>query len=350
MFAQREMTVAQVVQFIKSSVQEHNPDKDVADFLAKVKVTNRLDDETVEQLQSAGAGRLTVAALRKLSAATASLQAPPPPPPKPAPVVIPPPSSIDQKQILDQITEQALNYTDNLPNYICTQVTRRHIDRSGTENYSLADTVQEQLTFFDKKESYKVTMVDNHSVTNTDHTQLGGATSSGEFGTMLREIFEPTSHTQFDWERWATLRGKRMYVFSFRVEQEYSKYSILHVESRREIISGYHGLIYADRDTKSVMRIKVECDTIPPDFPIQQVSLDLNYDMTKIGDQEFLLPLKSELHSRQGKYLSWNETEFRLYRKFGTESEIKFDLDPLSDDQLKEQPPKPDTPPPGKKE
>jgi hypothetical protein len=266
-------------------------------------------------------------------------------------VVIPPPSSIEQKQILDQVTEQALNYTDNLPNYICTQVTRRHIDPSGTESYSLADTVQEQLTFFDKKESYKVTMVDNRAVTNKDHTQLGGATSSGEFGTMLHEVFDPTSHTQFDWERWATLRGHRMYVFSFRVEQEFSKYSIYHVESRRQVISGYHGLIYADRDTKSVMRIMVECDTIPPDFPIQKVSLDLNYDLTKIGDQEFLLPLKSELHSRQGKFLNWNETEFRLYRKFGTESEIKYDLvDPLPDDQLKEQPVKPDAPPPGKKQ
>ena len=99
------------------------------------------------------------------------------------------------------------------------------------------------------------------------------------------------------------------------------------------------------------MRIKIECDTIPPDFPIQQVSLNLDYDFTKISNQEFLLPLKSDLHSRQGKFLSWNETEFRLYRKFGTESEIKYDLvDPIPDDQLKEQPVKPDAPPPAKKD
>jgi hypothetical protein len=350
-FAQRELTVVQLVTFIKSAIQQHNPDKDVAEFVGRIKLTNKLEDREVEELQGAGAGRLTVAALRKLSAASATLDVAPPPPPKPVPVVIPPPNSIEQKQILDQVTEQALNYTENLPNYICTQVTRRHIDPSGTESYSLYDTLQEQLTFFDKKESYKVTMVNNHSVANGDHMQQGGATSSGEFGTMLREIFEPTSHTQFDWEKWATLRGRRMYVFSFRVEQEFSKYSIMHVESRRQIISGYHGLIYADRDTKSIMRITVQCDTIPADFPIQQVALMLDYDFTKIGDQEFLLPLKSDLHSRQGKFLNWNETEFRLYRKFGTESEIKYDLvDPLPEDQLKEQPAKPDPPPPGKKQ
>ena len=39
----------------------------------------------------------------------------------------------------------------------------------------------------------------------------------------------------------------------------------------------------------------------------------------------YLLPLKSELHSKEGRYLVKNETEFRLYNKYGTESEIQFD-------------------------
>jgi hypothetical protein len=349
-FAQRQMSVAQLVSFIKSSIQMHNNDKDVADTVGKIRLTNKLEGRTVEELQGLGAGPKTIAALYKLAADTAGLQ--PAAAPAPAPVVVgpPPPSSIEQQQILDEIKENALNYTDNLPNFICMQVTRRHIDPSGTETWSLYDTVQEELTFFDKKESYKVSMVNNRAVTNVDHTRLGGATSSGEFGTMLKEIFEPSTHTEFDWERWATLRGKRMYVFSFRVQQPFSKYSIYHEESRRQIIAGYHGLIYADRDSKKIMRIKLECDSIPIDFPIQQVSLDLNYDFTKIGEQAFLLPLKSELRSRQGKFLNWNEVEFRLYRKYGTESSITFDTpEPIPDDQLKEQPVKPETAPSPKK-
>jgi hypothetical protein len=76
------------------------------------------------------------------------------------------------------------------------------------------------------------------------------------------------------------------------------------------------------------MRLLVQADSIPPEFPIQQASVDLNYDLAKIGNQEFLLPLDSEVRLRKGKYLSWNVTEFRLYRKFGTESNIKFDAEP----------------------
>jgi hypothetical protein len=346
--AQYQMTVSQLVNFVKSSLQQHIPDKDVADFIVKVKLGNKLEAREVEDLQGKGAGPKTLAALRKQIDATAAMTPPPPPAPKPVVVQPPAPSSIEQKAILDEIRERAVNYTENLPNFICVQITRRHIDRSGTETWVLADTIQEELTFFDHKESYKVAMINGRSVTNVDHFALGGATSAGEFGTMLKEIFDSASHADFEWERWATLRGKRMYVFSFKIQQEYSKYSILHGPSKREIISGYHGLIYADRDTKAVMRLKVDCDTIPVDFPIQNVGLDLNYDHIKIGEQEFLLPLKSELRSREGKYLSWNEVEFRLYRKYGTESTIQFNTepDPLPEDQLKEQPLNPDAPPP----
>jgi hypothetical protein len=353
--AQTAWASSQLINFVKSSIQQHIPDKDVADFVGKVKLTSKLEPRDVEDLQGHGAGPKTLTALRKQLDASTALAPAPPADVKPVTVQIPPPSSIEQKAILEEIRDRALNYTDNLPNFICTQITRRHIDRTGTESYTLADTIQEQLTFFDHKESYKVSMINGHSVSNQDHFALGGATSAGEFGTMLKEIFESTSHADFEWERWATLRGKRMYVFSFKVDQEYSKYSILHGPSKREIISGYHGLIYADRDTKRVIRVKLECDTIPLDFPIQQVGLDMNYDLIKVGDQEYILPLKSELKSREGKYLSWNEVEFRLYRKFGTESSITFDTttpDPLSDDQLKEQPAKPDAPappPPAKK-
>ena len=61
--------------------------------------------------------------------------------------------------------------------------------------------------------------------------------------------------------------------------------------------------------------------------------------MTKIAGQEFLLPLKSELHSKDGRYSTKNETEFRNYNKYGTESSITFDVpDALPADQTQEQP------------
>ena len=337
-YAQRQMSVPDLVTFIKSSIQLHNDDRAVADAVKRLKLTNRLDAGTVEDLQGLGAGPRTLAALRELITTSASLpMAAPVAPPAPQ-AVIPPPSPSELKKILAEITEKALDYTKGLPNFICAQVTTRSFDPSGTESWHQEDKIQEQLSYVDGKEDYKVVMVNNLPVANMKHEQLGGITSSGEFGTMLYQIFTPQTQTQFDWERWATLRGKRMYVFSFRVAQDHSDYSIYHQPSGRTIVAGYHGLVYADAVSKQIMRIKMDCDDLEA-FPINQVSLTLDYAPTKISEQDFVLPMAAEVRSREGRRLGRNVMQFSLYRKFSSEATITFDTpDPIPEDQLKEQP------------
>ncbi len=324
--AQMKITAAELVSFIESSIKLKHDDVKVAEFVKKIKLDDKLDARTVEKLQGEGAGPRTVLALKGLMTESAALPVAPPPPPKPVYVPPPPPSSIEQKEILAQITDLALNYSQNLPNFICLQVTRRFVDTTGKDNFRLIDTIAERLSYFEQKEDYKVVSKNGIPVTGMKHEQMGGATSSGEFGSLLNEIFAPPTQTDFEWDRWATLRGKRMYVYSFRVQQENSKYSIYADSVKRTIVAGYHGLIYADRDSKMVMRLTMTADNLPADFPITEVDLDMNYEYTSISGKSYLLPMKSELHSKEGRYMVKNETEFRLYNKFGTESEIQFDV------------------------
>jgi hypothetical protein len=346
-YGQRQMSVPDLVTFIKSSVQMHNDDRAVASMVRRLKLTNRLDAGTVEDLQGLGAGPQTLAALRELIATSASLPIAAPVAPPPPPAVIPSPSPAELKEILQEITEKALDYTKSLPNFICAQVTTRSFDPSGTDSWHQEDKIQEQLSYVDGKEDYKVVLVNNLPVANMKHEQLGGLTSSGEFGTMLYQVFTPQTETRFDWERWATLRGKRMYAFSFRVAQDHSDYSIYHERSGRTIVAGYHGLIYADAVTKQIMRIKMDCDDLEG-FPINQVSLTLDYAPTKISDQSFVLPMAAEVRTRDGRTLGKNVMQFSLYRKFGADATITFDTpDAIPEDQLKEQPAAPG---PGKRQ
>jgi hypothetical protein len=338
--AQRAMSVAEVVNFVKSQIKMKGDDRTTADFLLhRIKLTEKLDARTVEELQGQGAGPKTVQALRKMSEESASLGAAPPPqaaatPPPP----LPPPDSIEMAEALHAMKEYAANYTNNLPNYVCVQTTRRAITPTVPGYRAYGDTIQEQITFFDHKESYKVESINHESVANISHNQLGGATSSGEFGSMLAHIFDPDTGAEFDWDHWATLRGHRMYVFSFRVPKS-AGYSMYHGESKREYISAYTGLVYADRETKAVMRIKMDCVGLPSDYPIKEVGLTLDYNPTKIGEQTYVLPFHFELNSKDTKAIIKNDAEYRLYRMFGTTSEITFgDVDPTPEDQLKEQP------------
>lgn len=342
--AQRVMTADQVEAFIRSSIQLHLDDVKVASYLKKIRLSDRLEDRRVEELEGMGAGPRTILALRALSKSSDSLPVAAPPPPPPPRVVIPPPPPEELERILRQIIDSARSYAETLPNYLCVQVTRRRFDPTGTENWVLHDTIQEQVSYVDHKEDYKVVMINGRSVANVQHTQLGGSTLSGDFGSIFSEIFDPKTATEFTWDHWATLRGRRMYVFAFHVPQSRSHFTIAAGEAHREITAGYRGLIYADRATNSIMRYKFECEDIPVDFPVKDVRLDVNYDFIEIAGQKYVLPLKTEVWSRDGRYLTWNEAEFHLYRKFGTESNITFDTpDEIPEDQTKEQPAVPDS-------
>ena len=97
-FAQQPLNLDQLVAFVRSSIQLKYADKQVASYLAHVKLTEQLDERTVEQLQGEGAGPKTMAALNELVAQSASLPKPRPKAPAPPPVTIPPPSSEEQEK------------------------------------------------------------------------------------------------------------------------------------------------------------------------------------------------------------------------------------------------------------
>ncbi|MBI5084857.1 MAG: hypothetical protein HZB13_09715 [Acidobacteria bacterium] len=341
-----KMSVNQLKGFLRSSIQLQHSDKQVADYLKNVKLTEKLTPADVDELIGQGLGPRSIDALKAMVSATAALPEPardpviiktPPPP-------MPPPSSEDQARIIAEAREMALSYTKRLPDFICLQVTRRYVDPSGLEIWRLADTVAERLSYFEQREDYKLISV-NGQLSQTERDKLGGATSSGEFGSMLKGIFEPATEAEFQWERWAKLRGKIAHVYSYRVRQSRSKW-LVSWQHQLEIVPGYKGLIYIDRDVPMVLRVTLEAETIPASFPIQEARTVLDYDFTDIAGNQFLLPLRSEMRMRESKFLVKNQVEFRSYRKFGAEATITFDTsaEPIPDEKLREETVTPDKP------
>ncbi len=243
---------------------------------------------------------------------------------------------MEQAQIIDQAREYALNYTKQLPNFICVQVTRRDNDPTGTgNNWYHGDTITARLSY-NGIENYEVILHNNQPVTNATMKQFGGVSSEGEFASMLDQIFEPETHTDFSWDHWGKLRGRKTYVFAYDVQQEFSHYRV-EADDAQTIVPAYRGLVYIDEETKMVVKIVMSPYDMPSTFPIHDITTSLDYDFETIGDQKYMLPLKSVLTSKRGRMMSKNDIEFRLYRKFGTESSIKFETpDALPEDQTKE--------------
>jgi len=342
-------TVDQIKQFVQSAIKLKNPDKEVAETLRKMKLSERLDLDTVEALQSQGAGPKTVLALKELAAESASLPQAAPPAPPPVYVPPPPPSSEEQAKLLDEVRDYAINYSHRLPDFICLEQTRRYVDTTGREAWRQADIITARLTYFNQKEDYKLVSQSDKVNTNGSYESVGGALSMGDFGTTMRDIFDPKSHASFEWQKWATLHGRRMNVFSYRVPLEFTSYTIEYQGESKEDVqrvkTAYHGSIYVDRDLSTIMRITLEADNLPPTFPVKETKETLDYDFAKIGDSEFLLPLVADMRMHAGREWTKNVKEFRLYRKFSADAVIKFDSEQSSDDKTKEQPPQQPQPP-----
>ena len=277
---------------------------------------------SVQELQGQGAAPQAVAALQELAA-------------KPVPVLPPIPSSEGQAKLLDAVRGYALNYTGSLPDFICLEETRRYVDSEGQQAWRLMDVLTARLSYFDRKEDYKLVSQNGRAAKDASYESAGGALSMGDFGTIMRDIFDPASHTSFAWEKWTTLRGRPTQVFSYRVPLPL--YTIAYQGERYDGVQkakvAYRGSVFVDKEFHTIVRITHEALNIPPSFPVREATETLDYDFIRIGEGRFFLPLANDLqmHIRtyNGGLWTKNEKAFRLYRKFSAGATIKFDAQEL---------------------
>jgi hypothetical protein len=227
------------------------------------------------------------------------------------------------------------------------EVTRRSVDphfEIGSEgSCSPQDRLIEKLTYFDHKENYELLQHNDTALIGKTWETLGGSISRGEWATVLAEIFEPSTNTDFHWQRWGTLRGHLTDVYEYTVQQQYSQETIGYGDppNNQKITAGFHGLLYVQNSPKNVVLRLTVIPDIPPGFPVQDVDQTVDYDYQDIGPEKFLLPLHSTVKMRNGHIASMNEIEWRQYRKYSADTSITFDTaddKPLSDDKTKEQP------------
>ena len=126
-------------------------------------------------------------------------------------------------------------------------------------------------------------------------------------------------------------------MFAYDVQQEYSKYRV-EADDKRIIMPAYRGLVYIDEDTKMVVKIVMTPYDMPSTFPIHDITSSLDYDFETIGDQQYMLPLKSVLTSKRDRQMTQERHRIPAVSQVRNRiARIKFETpDPLPEDQTKE--------------
>jgi hypothetical protein len=236
------------------------------------------------------------------------------------------PLSPEETQIIEKARGLALEYTANLPNFICTETIRRFQRPRRSQTWKLLDTLTVDVAFSDQGERYKLRTINGKSARKS-FKQIGGLWSDAEFGSMLQWIFQPQSQTRFQSARSTDrrdLRGRPTLVFSYRIEQDHSKFEVNFGE-RFHIFAAFGGLVYVDRETNRVLKITAAA-SLPANWPATSFLQEIDYGFAEIGGQEFFLPLHAQTNvTIQDGSQARNEIEFGDYRKFSSEATLQFE-------------------------
>ena len=249
-----------------------------------------------------------------------------------------PSNAAEEAASLNAVRGYALRDARSLPHYTCTQTTRQTIgianftltesreDTCGSERNPLFATqavaLAEGPSRADRRAAGPPGNVSSGPVSADGRDPFTEMFLPGEFGRFLGIVFDPETGADVRWDRMATLNGRRVNVFAFRVPQSRG-YRL--VESTRTIQVPFKGLVYADYQTAAVVRLEMKCIDIPADSEYTGADLTLDYKPARVAGQEFILPSHSRVDFQMLRGRATNDAEYRSYRRFSADSTIQFE-------------------------
>jgi VWFA-related protein len=223
--------------------------------------------------------------------------------------------------LLASAQQRALDYVQALVNFECLEITDRYMVPKGAQTWSRHDKIAELVSFENQEESRRVLEVDGKSAGATSY-DLQGARLEGEFGGVLKIVFDPASRAIFKWKETDSIDGSPVEVFSYRIEAANSRFSVTPLPASPTIVA-FHGLVYIDATTRGVRRVSMEAEGIPKTAPVRASAVTVDYDYFEINDHDYLMPVRGELrmklHNQKGIL---HRIEFRDYHRFGSQTRI----------------------------
>ena len=357
------VTVAQLEESLAEANAAHKTDAEIARQIAAIRLSERLTEVTLSRLsEPLNAAPQALLALRLLADQSAFLDPPVSElPPDPAP------DDAAQQKMLEAARSYVTQTLPRLPNFLATRTINRYDDspqaqkkggwavRSGLH---LVDTSSRETSVRDARDSQSPT-------TGSALWQAQvGLISGGEFGSTLGMVVADTAKGKITWGHWETTNGGRVAVFRYSVPKSASHYEVIGSVQRRAALDtpdslkgqtkptpsvrsnaalstaitvlttpGYHGSLWLEPESGTVLRITVEADS-KDGVPFRRADILVRYGSVQIADKRFICPVRSLAFSvalvdpdasLDSPTMWLNETLFTNYRRFGSTTQVLTD-------------------------
>ncbi len=236
-----------------------------------------------------------------------------------------PPDAAAQQSMLDGVKQTAARYQREVPDFLCTLLTKRFEDHGGSgKKFKQRDSDEVEFRYVGRRAYRTVLKVNNKPA---KQEPLTGFRSDGLLpliGFLPEWLLGPSAKTAFQWLRWDVTGGRRVAVFHLQLNPEDSKLPFS--SGRGTIMAGLDGAMYVDPMTSTVIRLELQLQ-IPPNAVLDVVacSFDLDYGPVMIAGQEFFLPIRTVVVMRNDlDVLLKNETEVVRYQKYAADTSVQF--------------------------
>jgi hypothetical protein len=263
------------------------------------------------------------------SAAT-RFETPPEPPPEiiPSPELKVPKEAVAEepvaRQALNQAAQRAAKYIKQLPDFLCVQTTRTHLDAAGNQTWKQGRTATHHLRYVAGQEQYSEETNGRQGL----QQQKAVLSSTGEFASLLKTVFAPAVRASFQWKGTEVVDGEPLFVYSFRADRSRARYWLSWGSYPKQVAAvGFEGVINIDQQSSNPRRLEIRATELPVGFPMHDASLSVRYGTITLGGHPYLLPVRAVTTCSFGKHNSRlkNEIEFSEYRKYSVESKIGFE-------------------------
>jgi len=229
-----------------------------------------------------------------------------------------------EEVVIEKAREAAANFLQSLPNYYCQEIMTRYQSAAHPANWQPLDIVSMALVYDHGQESYRNIEI-NGKATKKNVEDLPGSWSTGEFGSVLADLFSPNTDADFEYRSQSRNAGRAAMVYDFEVEREHSHWRIM--VASQLLQPSYKGSVWIDKETNRVLRIEMQATHVPDAFPVDHVEMATDYQFVRFGDREYLVPVHADSLAcqRNSDDCSRNAIDFRNYHRYAGESTITFD-------------------------
>jgi hypothetical protein len=233
-------------------------------------------------------------------------------------------------QQLARIRAKMADNLRRLPNYTCLMTVDRAARSAGrVRDLVHQDTIRLEVAEVGEKELFGwpgTTLVDQR----IEDFVPDGVFASGDFSGLANVIFR-THDPTFRALGKKKINGREAIGYLYEVARAVSQYRL--GREGHSVIVPYHGAFWVEEQSLEILRMELELDGIPDSFAVRASVTTIDYQKSRIGQSDFLLPsrVQRDVHYSALGSLSENISTFTGCRQYETQSALRFDEPAASD-------------------